>query len=105
MATTFDNTPPGRDMGATSPYASPYAGPVADPGYDQNGFGTIDIEALWRMIARRWKTIAAILIACLLAGVVISLLMTRQYTAESRIEISRKTDNVSNVEGVETEDY
>src|SRR5690606_7132482 len=40
---------------------------------------------------------------CLVAGLIITLLMTPQYTAVSTIEISREADQVTNFEGVERE--
>jgi capsular exopolysaccharide synthesis family protein len=49
---------------------------------------------------RKWVIIGAIVIA-LLAGFLVNLLMTPQYTASSTLEIQRETRNFTNVEGVE----
>lgn len=55
-------------------------------------------------IALRWKwVIIGAVGACVLLGVIISLLMTPQYTAKSTIEISRESDQVTKFEGVERE--
>lgn len=49
---------------------------------------------------RRWIIIGAMVIA-LLAGLLLSLLMTPQYTASATLEIQRETRNFTNVEGVQ----
>lgn len=55
-------------------------------------------------IAKRWRfVIIGIIAACVVAGFVITLLMTPQYTAVAQIEISRESAKVSNYEGVERE--
>jgi len=55
-------------------------------------------------IARRRKwLILAIVGLSLMAALVATLLMTPKYTAETRIEISREQKNVTNVQGVESE--
>src|SRR6187401_1712122 len=56
-------------------------------------------------LLQRWKwVIAAIIAASLIAGLVITLLMTPQYTAVARVEISREQKNVTNVQGLESEE-
>ena len=56
----------------------------------------------WQVVLRwRW-IIAAIITAALLAGFVATLLMTPQFTAKSRIEISRDQKNVTKVEGIDS---
>ena len=53
-------------------------------------------------IALRWKwLIAAIVSASMAAGLILSLLMTSQYSASARLEVSREQKNVTNVQGVE----
>lgn len=53
-------------------------------------------------VALRWKwVILGAVGVCVLLGVVISLLMTPQYTATSTIEISRDSDQVTDFKGVE----
>ena len=55
-------------------------------------------------IARRWRwVILATIAACVLLGLIGTLLMTPQYTATSTIEISREADQVTNIQGVERE--
>ena len=58
----------------------------------------------WQVVLR-WKwLIAAITASALIFGFVATLLATPQYTATSRIEISRAQKNVTNVEGLESAD-
>lgn len=53
-------------------------------------------------IARRWRwLILGVAAGCVLLGLIITLLMTPQYTAVSTIEISREADQITNIEGVE----
>lgn len=55
------------------------------------------------MVVRRWKwVILSIIVASLVLGVVVSLLMTPQYTATTRVEISREQKNVTKVEGLDS---
>lgn len=55
-------------------------------------------------IARRWRwVILSVVATSLLAGLILTLLMTPQYTAGSTIEISREADQVTNIESVERE--
>lgn len=60
-----------------------------------------------RYIARlavRWKkTIIAIVGGCLLIGLIITLLMTPQYTAISTIEIARESDKIVDLRGAQQE--
>jgi polysaccharide biosynthesis transport protein len=58
------------------------------------------------LLARRhlWLVIG-IVTAALFAGLVLTLLATPQFTAASRIEVSRQQDNVTNVEGLRREEY
>ncbi len=53
-------------------------------------------------IAKRWQwVIIAAVAACVIIGLVVTLLMTPQFTAASTIEISRDSDQVTSFEGVE----
>jgi polysaccharide biosynthesis transport protein len=53
-------------------------------------------------IAMRWRfVILGTTAACLLLGLILTLLMTPQYTASATIEISREADRVTNFQGVE----
>lgn len=55
-------------------------------------------------IARRWRyVIIGSVVLCLLAGVIVTLLMTPKYTATATVEISRDSDKVTNFQGVERE--
>jgi succinoglycan biosynthesis transport protein ExoP len=55
-------------------------------------------------LALRWKkTIMAIVGGCLLIGLIITLLMTPQYTAISTIEIARESDKVVDLRGAQQE--
>lgn len=55
-------------------------------------------------IALRWRyVIIGSVIACVLLGLVVTLLMTPKYTATATIEISREADKVTNIQGVDRE--
>ncbi|MBN2974448.1 polysaccharide biosynthesis tyrosine autokinase [Roseomonas aeriglobus] len=55
-------------------------------------------------IVTRWRyVILGATAACLLLGLIVTLLMTPQYTATSQIEISREANQVTNFQGVERE--
>ncbi|MET3438021.1 polysaccharide biosynthesis tyrosine autokinase [Sphingomonas sp. 1185] len=52
----------------------------------------------------RWRyAIIGTIVACVLLGVIITLLMTPKYTAVATIEIARESDKVTNFQGVEQE--
>jgi capsular exopolysaccharide synthesis family protein len=55
-------------------------------------------------IAQRWRyVILGAIGACVLAGIIITLLMTPKYTASATIEISREADQVTGIQGVKRE--
>lgn len=55
-------------------------------------------------VALRWRyVIIGTIITCFLLGLIVTFLMTPQYTASSTIEISRESDKVTNFQGVERE--
>lgn len=55
-------------------------------------------------IAQRWRyVILGITVACLVLGLIVTLLMTPKFTASTTIEISRETNQVTNFQGVERE--
>src|SRR5690606_19565291 len=55
-------------------------------------------------IAHRWRwVIIGAVAACVFLGIIITLLMTPQYTATSTIEISREAAQVTEFRGVEGE--
>ncbi|HEX9963484.1 MAG TPA: polysaccharide biosynthesis tyrosine autokinase [Allosphingosinicella sp.] len=47
-----------------------------------------DVNEIWRIIAKWWWLITALAVTCLLAAVVISLMITPQYRAQSTIEVN-----------------
>lgn len=52
----------------------------------------------------RWRyVILGAIAACVILGVIVTLLMTPKYTAVSTIEIARESDKVTNLQGVERE--
>ena len=55
----------------------------------------------WR-IARRWyKSIIGTFAAFVIAGLIVTLLMTRQYTAVATLEIARESNNIVQIQGVQ----
>ncbi len=55
-------------------------------------------------IAMRWRyVILGVTVACVLMGLIITLLMTPEFTATATIEISREANQVTNFQGVERE--
>ncbi len=55
-------------------------------------------------IALRWRwVIIGVTVACIVLGLIVTLLMTPKFTATATIEISREADQVTNFQGVERE--
>ena len=86
----------------------PDRGHQADAPRESNFGGAVNsgpsILEHYLRVARRWRwVIAGAILSSVLSGVVVTLLMTPQYTAVSTIEISREADQVTNIEGVERE--
>lgn len=55
-------------------------------------------------IATRWRyVILGITVACVLLGLIVTLLMTPKYTANATVEISREASKVTDFQGVERE--
>jgi succinoglycan biosynthesis transport protein ExoP len=53
-------------------------------------------------IALRWKyVILGITVACIVLGLIITLLMTPKYTAMATVEIAREASQITNIQGVE----
>lgn len=69
--------------------------------HDRDGSLIRDYVAI--VLRRKW-VILAVLVAALLAGVAATLLATPQYTASSRIEISRQDQRITDVESVADSD-
>lgn len=69
------------------------------------GTGDAERDSLIRQylrVAKRWRyVIGGATVACLLLGLVATLLMTPQYTAATMIEISRESDKVTDFQGVQ----
>jgi capsular exopolysaccharide synthesis family protein len=57
----------------------------------------------WQAVVRWRLVIAGIIVACLVVGVIATLLKAPLYTARTQIEISREQKNVTNVEGLESQ--
>jgi len=78
--------------------------PALTPQIDAIDGGAAGIPAIRRYmrIAVRWRyVIMAITVACVVLGLIVTLLMTPKYTAESTVEISRESDRVTNIQGVD----
>ena len=56
----------------------------------------------WRLVLRYKWLIVAIVIGALIAGLVATLLARPQFSATARVEISRQSANVTNVEGLDS---
>ncbi len=59
------------------------------------------LDRYWRAFRRHLPVVAAILIFALVAAVIVTLLSTPKYTASARIEITRESAKITNVEGLE----
>lgn len=69
-----------------------------------DGTETMPLVRQYLRIALRWRfVILGVVAAFMLLGLIVTLLMTPQYTASSTIEISRESDRVTNFQGVERE--
>jgi len=75
-----------------------------DSGYAARGQETPLMREYLGILERRKWVILAILALSVVIGLVVTLMMTPQYTAASRIEISRQQQRVTNVEGLERGD-
>ncbi len=61
------------------------------------------LRQYWRIVWRWRRVILGIIGVCLVLGLIITLLMTPQYTATNTIEISRESGKIVNIQGVEQE--
>ncbi|HTG39502.1 polysaccharide biosynthesis tyrosine autokinase [Sphingomonas sp.] len=92
-------------MNHVSPTLRPGASPTtpAMPGVITGG-DAMPIIRQYLRIALRWRyVILGAIAACFILGLIITLLMTPQYTATSTIEISRETGQLTNFQGAERE--
>ncbi len=87
-----------------SPAIDPSAGNVDPQSGDTDGsFLAPPLLLQYWQVVLRWKwVIAGIVLSCLVAGLVFTLLTTPKYTANARIEISREQKNITKVEGLES---
>lgn len=61
------------------------------------------LRQYWRMIVRRRFVIGGAVLVTLLLGLLITLLMTPQYTATTTIEIARESNKITDIQGVARE--
>ncbi|WP_231478230.1 GumC family protein [Sphingomonas sp. UNC305MFCol5.2] len=74
-----------------------FEGRTADPGH-------VPLIQQYLRIVLRWRyVIVGVTAACVLLSLIVTLLMTPRYTAESTIEIARESERVTNFQGVERE--
>ncbi|TKD51876.1 GumC family protein [Sphingomonas baiyangensis] len=93
---------------ATSPLrpgtAPALPAPLAPGAPGATGNETLPILRQYLRIAIRWRyVILGAAAACFLLGLIVTLLMTPQYTATSTIEIARESSQVTDFQGVERE--
>jgi capsular exopolysaccharide synthesis family protein len=90
-------------LNAATPLTAPAHPGAANPDNEaERGLAPPILLQYWQVVLR-WKwLIAGITVAALTLGLVATLLATPQYTATSRIEISRAQKNVTNVESLES---
>lgn len=78
---------------------------VSTPLAADGGGGAPPILLEYWAVAKRWKwLIAGIVAAALIAGLIVTLLMTPEYTALARVEIDREQKQVANVDTLESSD-
>ena len=74
------------------------------PGEEPTTLAPPILVQYWQVVLR-WKwVIVGIVAAAIAIGLVLTLLATPQYTAASRIEISRDQKKVTSIEGLESQD-
>ncbi len=88
-------TPPLRPA---TPVGTPNLPALAPPG------DSMPVIRQYLRIARRWRyVIIGAVVACVILGLIITLLMTPKFTATATIEIARESNQVTNFQGVERE--
>ncbi len=93
----FASRPSGEAPAQKASSASPRMHPQWEP-------DRVPLLRQYMRIVLRWRrVIIGAVVACVLIGVIATLLMTPQYTATSTIEISRESDKVTEFDGVERE--
>lgn len=78
----------------------PLPGPL--DGGEQRGFLPPALLRYWQMAMRHRWIVLGIISACLVIGLVITLLMAPRYTAKAQLEISREQKQITNVEGLDS---
>lgn len=74
------------------------------PGSRDAAADEIPLFRQYLRVALRWRyVIGGIVAACLLIGLIVTLLMTPRYTASATIEISREANKITEIQGVERE--
>lgn len=76
--------------------------PLEQPRFGEQD-GVPAIRRYLRIINRRKWVVVGAMLGCLLLGLIITLLMTPKYTASTTLEISRDSNNIAPVQGVERE--
>jgi capsular exopolysaccharide synthesis family protein len=78
--------------------------PAATAGQPEDSADRLPLIRQYLRIALRWRyVIIAAVVGCFLIGLISTLLMTPQYTANTTIAISRESSNVTDIQGVERE--
>ncbi|WP_103727359.1 GumC family protein [Novosphingobium sp. HII-3] len=87
----------------TLPGGLPLSGSAANSDAREGGDRTPLLRQYLR-IAMRWRyVIIGVTVACVLLGLIVTLLMAPKYTASSTIEITREANKVTDFQGVERE--
>ena len=94
---------PNDPMQTPAAAASATARPAAAPMSRENMAAPILLQYYQVVLRWRW-VIASIIAAALLFGLIATLLTTPQFTAKSRIEISRDQKNITKVDGLDARD-
>lgn len=80
------------------------APPAAEPAQAVDTSGSVPLARQYLRIAMRWRfVILGTVAACIILGLIATLLMTPKYTAISTIEIARESNQVTSFQGVERE--
>lgn len=82
--------------------AEPLTGPAADK-TRHSVLPPLLLQYWSKALRWRWN-ILAIMASCLIGGIVITLLTPERYTAQSQVEISRDQKQITNVEGLESQE-
>lgn len=71
---------------------------------EPSGVPRLPLLRQYLRIALRWRyVVGGIVAGCLLLGIIVTFVMTRQYTAATTVEISRESNNIVAIQGVERE--